>query len=104
MFKMLTTVLIVYDHTIVRAGMRAILSTGADIKVIGEGENGAEALRLVDELCPDVLALDVQLPDLNGLDVTRQLRARGGKTAILILSAHNDQETIFGLLESGAIG
>ncbi|MGE5775226.1 MAG: response regulator [Chloroflexota bacterium] len=104
MSELTTTVVIVDDHPIVRAGMRSILETEADISVIGEGTKGADALRLVDELCPDVLALDVQLPDLNGLDVTRQLRARGGKTAILILSAHNDQETIFGLLESGAIG
>ena len=104
MSELMTTVVIVDDHPIVRAGMRAILEAEADISVIGEGTKGADALRLVDELCPDVLALDVQLPDLNGLEVTRQLRTRGGKTAILVLSAHNDQETIFGLLESGAIG
>lgn len=102
--ELMTTVVIVDDHPIVRAGMRAILEVETDISVVGEGTKGADALRLVDELCPDVLALDVQLPDLNGLEVTRQLRARGGKTAILILTAHNDRETIFGLLESGAIG
>ncbi len=104
MSELMTTVVIVDDHPIVRAGMRAILEVEADISVIGEGTKGADALRLVADLCPDVLALDVQLPDLNGLEVTRQLRAQGRKTAILILSAHNDQETIFGLLESGAIG
>lgn len=100
----MTTVVIVDDHPIVRAGMRAILSAGADINVVGEGENGADALRLVDELCPDVLALDVQLPDLNGLEVTRRLRAQGKKTAILILTIHTDHETVFGLLEAGAVG
>jgi NarL family two-component system response regulator LiaR len=100
----LTTVVIVDDHPIVRAGMRAILSTGADVNVVGEGENGADALRLVGELCPDVLALDVQLPDLNGLEVTRRLRAQGSKTAILILTIHTDHETVFGLLEAGAVG
>jgi DNA-binding NarL/FixJ family response regulator len=104
MSEITTTVVIVDDHPIVRAGMRAILEAEADISVVGEGTKGADALRLVNDLCPDVLALDVQLPDLNGLDVTRQLRAQGGKTAILILTAHNDQETLFGLLESGAIG
>lgn len=101
---MQTTVVIVDDHPIVRAGMRLILSTGTDINVVGEGENGADALRLVNELCPDVLALDVQLPDLNGLEVTRRLRAQGGKTAILILTIHTDHETVFGLLEAGAVG
>ncbi|HSQ39893.1 MAG TPA: response regulator transcription factor [Anaerolineales bacterium] len=101
---MTTTVVIVDDHPIVRAGMRAILQSAADIEIVGEGENGADALRLVDELRPDVLALDVQLPDLNGLEVTRQLRAKGVSTAVLILTVHNDPQTIFGLLESGAVG
>jgi DNA-binding NarL/FixJ family response regulator len=100
----MTTVVIVDDHPIVRAGMRAILQSAADIEIVGEGENGADALRLVDELRPDVLALDVQLPDLNGLEVTRQLRAKGAATAVLILTVHNDPQTIFGLLESGAVG
>ncbi|GAB4503524.1 MAG: response regulator transcription factor [Anaerolineales bacterium] len=100
----MTTVVIVDDHPIVRAGMRAVLSAAADIEVIGEGENGADALRLVAELRPDVLALDVQLPDLNGLEVTRRLRAEGTPTAILILTAHDDPQTVFGLLESGAVG
>ena len=101
---MKTTIVIIDDHPIVRAGMRAILDSAADIDIVGEGENGADALRLVDELRPDVLALDVQLPDLNGLEVTRQLRAKGASTAVLILTVHNDPQTIFGLLESGAVG
>ncbi len=104
MSEMTTTVVIVDDHPIVRAGMRAILSSEADINVVGEGSNGADALRLVDELCPDVLALDVQLPDLNGLEVTRRLHTQGRKTAILILTVHTDHETVFGLLEAGAVG
>ncbi len=98
------TVVIVDDHPIVRAGMRSVLEAAADITVVGEGVNGADALRLVDNLHPDVLALDVQLPDLNGLEVTRQLREKGTATAILILTVHNDPQTIFGLLESGAVG
>jgi len=109
---MMTTVVIVDDHPIVRAGMRAILDSASDIDILGEGANGADALRLVDELRPDVLALDIQLPDpshgsgqaLNGLEVTRQLRQKGAATAILILTAHNDPQIVFGLLESGAVG
>lgn len=101
---MAITIVVVDDHPIVRAGMRTILSSASDIEVVGEGENGADALRLVAELHPDVLALDVQLPDLNGLEVTRRLRAEGSLTAVLILTAHNDSQTVFGLLESGAVG
>lgn len=101
---MTITVVIVDDHPIVRAGMRAILNSASEIEVVGEGVNGADALRLVDELQPDVLALDVQLPDLNGLEVTCRLRERGSPTAVLILSAHDDSQTVFGLLESGAVG
>lgn len=104
MSEMMTTVVIVDDHPIVRAGMRAILEAEADINILGEGSSGADALKLVDDLHPNVLVLDVQLPDLNGLEVTRRLRAQGRKTAVLILTVHDDQETIFGLLESGAVG
>lgn len=100
----MTTVVIVDDHPIVRAGLRAVLQSAADIEIVGEGENGADALRLVADLHPNVLALDVQLPDINGLEVTRRLRQQGTSTAILILTAHDDQQTIFGLLESGAVG
>src|SRR5512138_1906446 len=104
MSEILTTVVLVDDHPIVRAGMRSILEAEADIDVLGEGASGADALRLAKDLHPNVLVLDVQLPDLNGLEVTRCLRAQEQKTAVLILSVHDDQETIFGLLESGAVG
>lgn len=100
----MTTVVIVDDHPIVRAGMRALLDSASDINVLGEGVNGADALRLVDELRPDVLVLDVSLPDMNGVAVTRTLRRQGTRIAILILTVHNDPQTIFGLLESGAVG
>ncbi len=100
----MTTIVIVDDHPIVRAGMRAILQAAPDIQIVGEGENAADALRLVASLRPDVLALDVQLPDRNGLEVTRQLREQGTTTAILILTADDDPQTLFGLLESGAVG
>jgi two-component system, NarL family, response regulator DegU len=101
---MTISLVIVDDHPIVRAGMRSILNSVNDIEVVGEGVNGADALRLVAELRPDVLALDVQLPDLNGLEVTRRLRETGSPTAVLILTAHDDSQTVFGLLQSGAVG
>lgn len=98
------TVAIVDDHPIVRAGMRAILASSDDIVVVAEGGSGGEALRLVDEYHPDVLVLDINLPDKSGIDVTRQLQAQNSPTAILILTAHDDSRLIFELLENGALG
>ncbi|MBI4671493.1 MAG: response regulator transcription factor [Chloroflexi bacterium] len=97
-------VAIVDDHPIVRAGMRTVLNTADDITVVAEGTRGADALSLTAAHRPDVLILDVNLPDVNGVEVTRQLRAQKISTAILILTVHNDAQTIFGLLESGATG
>jgi len=97
-------VIIVDDHPIVRAGMRSVLDTDPEINVIAEGSVGADALTLVPEKKPDVLVLDVNLPDMNGLEVTRQLKEKGIESEILILTAHEDNQMIFSLLESGAIG
>jgi len=98
------TVAIVDDHPIVRAGMRSVLDLADDITVAAEGGNGSEALQLVAEHIPDVLVLDLNLPDRNGVEVTRQLRSQNFPTAILILTAHDDSQAIFELLENGAIG
>jgi DNA-binding NarL/FixJ family response regulator len=98
------TVAIVDDHPIVRAGLKTILDGASDIHVAAEGATAAEALRLVAELRPDVLVLDVNLPDGNGLDVARQLCAQDTHPAILILTVHRDPQTVFGLLECGAVG
>lgn len=100
----MTSVVIVDDHPIVRAGIRAVLSRTSDITVVAEGKSGAEALQLVAQHRPEVLILDVNLPDLNGVLVTRQLCAQGAPTAILVLTVHDDQETVSGLLDSGAAG
>jgi two-component system, NarL family, response regulator DegU len=97
-------VVIVDDHPLIRAGIRGVLQNTADIAVIAEGENGEDALRLVEEHHPDVLVLDVNLPIKNGVEVTRQLKKQNAASAILILTFHDDRETIFGLLESGADG
>ncbi len=98
------TVAIVDDHPVVRAGMRAVLEAAADISIVAEGASGADALRLVTQHKPDVLVLDVNLPDINGLQVAQTLCQQGTQTAILVLTVYNDNQTIFGLLECGAIG
>ena len=70
-------VAIVDDHPVVRAGIRAVLAAAPDLSLVAEGASGRDALRLADEYRPDVLVLDVNLPDINGLEVTRRLRNRG---------------------------
>ena len=97
-------VVIVDDHPLVRAGMRAVLNATDDITVVAEATTGQDALASAAMHQPDVLVLDVNLPDMNGLEVTRKLRAQHTRASILILTVHNDSQTIFGLLESGAAG
>lgn len=98
------TVAIIDDHPIVRVGLRAILGAAGDIHVVAEGASATDALRLTGEFQPDVLVLDINLPDGSGADVTRELCTQGLPTAILILTVHRDPQTVFGLLESGAMG
>lgn len=98
-------VVLIDDHPIVRAGMRAILACTNDIEIVGEGSNQVEALDLVSRFHPDVLVLDVELPDGSGLDVTTTLKNdKDSSTSVLILTAHNDPQLIFNLLRNGAIG
>jgi len=97
-------VIIIDDHPIVRAGMRSILDVTGDIRVVAEGATGGDAIQLVVEHNPDVLILDLNLPDINGLDVAQRLCDQNTPTAILVLTAHNDRQMIFGLLECGAVG
>jgi DNA-binding NarL/FixJ family response regulator len=98
------TVVIIDDHPIVRAGMSAILSQADGVCVVSEGANGADAMRLTLLRQPDVLVLDVNLPDMDGLHITRQLRAQGLTLPILILTAYDNARWVFGLLEAGATG
>lgn len=88
------TAVIVDDHPIVRAGLHSTLDLTSDIHVVTKAVSVANALRLTAKLQPDVLMLDVDLPDGNGIDVTRQLCAQDILTAILILTIHHDPQTI----------
>ncbi len=97
-------VVIADDHPVMRDGICNLLNKAIDIKVIGEAGDGVEALRLVEELAPDVLLLDMELPGLKGVEVAQQLQASGATVRILALSAYDDQEYIRGLLASGAAG
>jgi DNA-binding NarL/FixJ family response regulator len=98
------TVAIVDDHPIVRAGMKMVLQATDDIVVVAEGQDGAEAFQIVEQHKPDVLVLDIYLPDISGVDVSRRLHVQGTSTAILVLTAHDESQMIFDLLENGAVG
>lgn len=97
-------VVIVEDHALVREGTRQILQRQRDIEVVGEASDGEEAIGVIQRLRPDIAIVDIALPGKNGIDVTREVRAAGLPTRILILSAYDDDEYIFALLEAGAAG
>ena len=99
-----TRVLLVDDHQVVRAGIRNLLERAPDIVVVGEASDGAEALRMVQELSPDVMLLDMEMPGLNGNEVASQLQQAGSPVRILALSAHDDKQYIQELLANGAAG
>jgi len=99
-----TRVVLVDDHDVVRKGIRNLLRKAPDIVVIGEASNGSEAIQLVNQLHPDVLLLDIEMPGMNGVDVVRRLEEAGMAVKILVLSAYDDQEYILEMLSSGASG
>ncbi len=97
-------VVLVDDHDVVRKGIRNLLRKAADIVVIGEASNGIDAIKMVNQLRPDVLLLDIEMPGLNGVDVVHRLEEAGMDVHILVLSAYDDQEYILEMLGSGASG
>ena len=97
-------VLLAEDHTIVRKGLRSLLEDEADIEVIGEAENGREAVRKVGQLRPDVVVMDISMPRLNGLEATRQIKKLFPEVKVLILTMHANEEYIFQILRAGASG
>lgn len=98
------TVLLADDHTIVREGMRLLLESETDIKVIAEAEDGHEAVRLTLSLRPDVVVMDIAMPLLNGLEATRQILAAAATTRVLVLSAHSDDAYVDHVMALGAAG
>src|SRR3984885_1878023 len=98
------TVLLAEDHTIVREGFRKMLELEEDLEVIGEAQNGREAVNLVKKLRPDVVLMDIAMPLLNGLEATRQVLKAVPATKVLMLSAHSDDAYVNNATESGAVG
>jgi len=96
------TILLAEDHQLVRQGFRALMAAEKDFTIVGETGDGLEALRLVEHLKPRVLVLDLMLPGLNGLEVTRQLTKRESQTKVVILSMHANEAYVLAALRNGA--
>jgi DNA-binding NarL/FixJ family response regulator len=97
-------VLLVDDHMIVRTGIRHVLESESGFEVVGEAANGTEALSLAEELRPDVVVLDISMPDISGLELAARLRNIAGGTRVLILSMHNNAEYVLESVRAGAHG
>lgn len=95
-------VLIIDDHPLFRQGIRWTLEDATDIEVIGEAENGQEALKLTERLNPDVVLVDINLPGLNGLEVARVIKRRDPRMGIIVLSVYEDDDQLFQAIKVGA--
>ena len=97
-------IILVDDHGILRSGLRNLLEKHEDMEVIAEAEDGRAAVRLVAELSPDVVVIDVSMPNLNGIEATRQIVSASCKVKVIALSMHSDEQFVAGMLEAGACG
>jgi DNA-binding NarL/FixJ family response regulator len=97
-------ILLADDHQIMRDGLRAILASEPSFEIVGEAENGREAAELCRELVPDVVIMDIGMPDLNGVEATRQIKADNPEVKVIALSMYADRGYVLGILEAGASG
>jgi DNA-binding NarL/FixJ family response regulator len=98
------TVFLADDHAVVRDGLRLLLEAQPDLSVIGDAANGREAVRRVAQLCPDVVVIDIAMPELNGIEAAREIGEVCPSTQIIILSMHSTTEHVFRALQAGARG
>jgi DNA-binding NarL/FixJ family response regulator len=99
-----TSILIADDHPLLRDGIVQLLSKEADFEVVGQAADGEEAVKLAGEKSPDVVVMDIEMPKLDGLDATRQIKAAHPEISVLVLTIHDDEEYIAALLDAGAAG
>ena len=100
---MSTTVLLVDDHQMMRDGLRAVIEKEPELKVVGEADNGRAAVELARNLSPDVVVMDIAMPDLNGIEATRQIRAENPDVRVIVLSTHEDERYVRATLDAGAL-
>ena len=97
-------VILVDDHAVVRAGLKAVLGSAKDIEIVGEGSNGKDAIALAERLDPDVIVMDLSMGEMDGATATRELVSKGVRARILILTMHAEDSYLVALLEAGASG
>ena len=98
------TIFITEDHTILRAGLKALLTTNPLFEVVGESDNGRDAIRYVAETKPDLVLMDLNMPGLSGVEAIRKIRSRNPETKVLVLTMHDSEEYVQASLEAGANG
>jgi len=96
--------LLVDDHAVVRTGLRMLLEGESDMEIVGEAENASEALNKISLLKPEVVLMDIGLPDMSGIDATRSIKQLAPDTAVVALTIHEDEEYFFKMLDAGASG
>ena len=99
-----TTILVVDDHPLLREGIVQLLKKQADFEVVAQAADGEEAVRLATELSPDVVIMDIEMPKVDGLEATRQIKATHSGISVLVLTIHDDEEHVAALLDAGAAG
>ncbi len=97
-------IVIAEDHTILREGLRSLLSANPDFEIVGEAEDGREAIRCVEKFKPNLVLTDLSMPRMNGMDAIREIKRRSPETKVLVLTVHKGEEYILATLQAGADG
>ncbi len=100
----LIRVILADDHTVVRAGLRAVLGSAKDIEVIGEAKNGREAVTMAERFQPHIVVMDLDMPDMDGVAATKEIVAKGLSSRVLVLTMHAEEDYLVPLMEAGAAG